>query len=144
MKTFAFAAAAAAVAFAMPAAAQNAPVLPGEYVEVSQITIDDGHDVDYANFLAGKWRAQEEFAKAQGWINSYEILANVNKRAGEPDLYLVIRYKSLPDAVEQARRDEIVRAHLKLTDSQMSAESGERAKYRHVIGSTLLQKLNFR
>jgi len=123
------------------AQAQNFPIVPGEYVEMSSITIDDGHNLDYATFLAGQWKAQEEFAKSQGWITGYEILANVDKRAGEPDLYLVQRMKSLPDAAEIAHRDEVSRAHVKLTDAQMEASSGDRAKYRHVIGSQLLQVL---
>ena len=128
----------------MPATAQNFPMTPGDYVEVTSVTIDDGHNLDYAMFLAGQWKAQEEFAKAQGWITGYEVLSNNNKRAGEPDLYLIIRYKSLPDAAEIAHREDVVRAHVKQTDAQLEASSGDRAKYRHVIGSELLQVLNFK
>lgn len=137
-------AASAALAFAVPAAAQDFPVVPGEYVEVTMITVDDGHNLDYANFLAGLWRQQREFQKSQGWIMSYEILSNVYKRAGEPDLYLLTRSKNVPDAVEINRRDALMRAQMKMTDAQMEASSGDRAKFRHVQGSTLLQVLNFK
>ena len=105
--------------------AQNFPMTSGDYVEISEITI-------------------EEFAKSQGWITGYEVLANVNKRAGEADLYLLVRMKSLPDAAESAKREDVARAHVKMTDAQMEASSGDRAKYRHVIGSQLLQVLNFK
>lgn len=132
------------LAFAVPAQAQNYPLAEGEYLQVSSVTVDDGHGIDYATFLAGYWRAQEDFMKAQGWITGYEILANYNKRAGEPDLYLVERMKSLPDAAEIARRNEVMRTQMKMTDAQMEAASGERAKYRKVLGSTLLQVLNFK
>ena len=124
--------------------AQNFPMTSGDYVEISEITIEDGHNLDYANFLASQWKAQEEFAKSQGWITGYEVLANVNKRAGEADLYLLVRMKSLPDAAESAKREDVARAHVKMTDAQMEASSGDRAKYRHVIGSQLLQVLNFK
>ena len=124
---------------AVPAAAQDAPIGFGDYVEITSVTIDDGHFVDYAAFLSSKWKAQEEFAKAHGWITGYEILANAFKRAGEPDLYLVTRYRSLPDAAEMTKRDAIMKAQVKMDDTQMDADSASRAKYRHVTGSELLQ-----
>lgn len=137
-------AASLALAWSMPGAAQNFPMTGGEYVEVSSITIEDGHDIDYANYLASQWRANQEYAKSQGWITGYEVLANVNKRPGEADLILVVRYKSIPEGAEGERRGEQMRAHLKQTDTQMAAASGDRAKYRHVLGSTLWQVLNFK
>ncbi len=140
----AIAAASLAFVFATPLAAQNFPMVPGEYVEVGSISIDDGHDLDYANFLAGQWRGRQEFAKQKGWITGYEVLANVNRRPGEPDLILVTRFKSIPDAAEQLRRDGEMREYTKQTDAQMAAASGERAKYRHQLGSQLWQVLNFK
>lgn len=137
-------AAPACLAFASPAIAQNYPLAEGEYVTVSSITVDDGHGIDYANFLAGYWRTQEDFMKAQGWITGYEILANVNKRAGEPDLYLIERTKAYPDAAESARRNEIMRTQMKMSDAQMEAASGDRAKFRKVLGSMLLQVMTFK
>lgn len=132
------------LSFAAPALAQEAPLTPGEYVEMTSVTIDDGHSLDYAKFLAGYWRAQQDFMKEQGWITSYELLANIHKRPGEADLYLVQRSKSMPDGAEIARRDQIMRDKMKMTEAQMEASSGERAKFRHVIGSSLMQVLNYK
>ena len=132
------------LAFAAPAIAQEFPLTSGEYVEVTSVTVDDGHNMDYAMFLAGRWREQRDFMKAQGWISSYEVLANINKRPGEPDLYLIQRSKSLPDGAESERRDQVMRDKMKMTESQMEAASGERAKFRHVIGNSLLQVLNYK
>ena len=137
-------AASLALAWSVPGMAQSDPFVPGDYVQVSSITVDDGHGLDYAQFLASEWRGRQEFARKQGWIDSYEVLANVNARAGEPDLILVTRYKSLPDAAEQMRRDDAMRAYNKKTDAQMDAASGERAKYRHLAGSQLWQELKFK
>lgn len=128
----------------VPAAAQNVPLGYGDYVEVTSVSIDDGHTVDYANFLGSKWKAQEEFAKAQGWITGYEILANPFKRPGEPDLYLIVRYRSLPDAIEMAKRDKIMHDQVKMDDTQMDADSASRAKFRHVMGSELLQVMTIK
>ena len=133
-----------ALAWSVPGMAQNSPFVPGDYVEVSSVTVDDGHGLDYENFLASTWRERQEFAKKQGWIDGYEVLANVNARAGEPDLILVTRFKSMPDAAEQMRRDDAMRAYDKQTDAQMQAASGDRAKYRHLAGTQLWQELKFK
>lgn len=127
-----------------PLGAQNNPMTGGNYVEVSSITIDDGHYGDYANFLADTWRKRQEFAKSKGWITGYEVMGNVNPRKGEPDLILVVRFPSMPDAAEGERRGAAMRDFFKQTDTQMEAASAERAKYRHVIGSTLWQEMKFK
>ena len=141
----AIAAASLTLAFATPAFAQTSdPFVGGDYVEVSSVTIDDGHYLDYANFLAATWRAQQDFGKAQGWITGYEVLGNANKRPGEPDLILVTRFKNFADGAEGDRRNKMFLDHMKATDVQMEAASGDRAKYRHVIGSQLWQVMAFR
>lgn len=137
-------AASLAFVFATPVMAQSDPTRPGEYVEVGSISIEDGHYLDYARFLADDWRKRQEFAKQQGWITGYEVLANVNPRPGEPNLILITRYKSMPDAAEDERRGEAMRAYVKQTDDQMAAASGERAKYRKQLGSQLWQVVEFR
>lgn len=145
MKTIAFAAfAAASLAFAAPAVAQNDPFMGGDYMTVTGVSIDDGHYLDYANFLSGFYKAQEEYAVKQGWQTSWEILANVNKRKGEPDLYLVRRFKSIPDGAEGERRAQMIRDNVKMNDAQMEAASGARAKFRHIESEMLLQELKLR
>ena len=139
-----FASTSLVTALATPALAQSNPFIGGDFVDVASVTIDDGHSLDYAKFLAGYWRAQQDFMKEQGWITSYELLANIHKRPGEADLYLVQRSKSMPDGAEIARRDQIMRDKMKMTEAQMEASSGERAKFRHVIGSSLMQVLNYK
>ena len=140
MQRAAVMAAAACLACAAPALAQDAyPVDPGDYVEVSMISVDDGHDLEYLNYLAGMWRRNQDYAKAQGWITGYEILSNENKRPGEPDLYLVTRYKEFASTAEGKRRADAMRAQNKTTDAQMQAASADRAKYRRQMGSQLLR-----
>lgn len=134
-------AASCALAWSAPALAQDAwPMEDGDYVEVSSIKIDDGHALDYANHLSGMWRKGQDFAKAQGWITGYEILVNVNPRENEPDVYLITRFARFADQAEGRRRDAAYRAHMQRTEAQMQAESGERAKYRHLAGSMLLRE----
>ncbi len=127
-------------AFTTPVFAANEyPVDPGDYVEVSGISVDDGHDLEYLNYLAGTWRSNQDYAKAQGWITGYEILSNENKRPGEPDVYLVTRFKEFANTAEGTRRGEAMQAHMRMTQTQMQAASGDRAKYRHQLSSQLLR-----
>ena len=128
----------------LPAMAQNDPFMGGDYVSVTSVSIDDGHYLDYANFLAGFYRAQEDYAVKQGWQTSWEILANVNARKGEPDLYLMRRFKNIPDGAEGERRSQMIRDNVKMSDAQMEAASGDRAKFRHVDSNMLLQEMKYK
>lgn len=144
MKTIKLALAAIAMTLplAAPLAAQDAPLAPGEYVQMNGIVVEDGEGgLKYAEWLATEWKRFQEHAKSQGWITDYGIYANVNARAGEPDVYLVTTFASLPDAAEQERRDKAFDAWSKTTVQQQAAASGNRAQYRTVISSMLLQEL---
>ena len=142
MKNIRLAAFAAAAAFSFgagPALAQSSPFVSGDFVEVTGITVDEGHSLDYQNWLATYVAKEEAYSRGQGWMISTEFLANVNGRKGEPDLYIVRRYKDIPDAAEGERRAAALRDFMKMDDTQSGAASGERAKYRHVDGTMLLQ-----
>ncbi len=147
MRTIIYAAAllaATSLAFASaPAAAQNMQLQPGDYVEVSGIDILPGGYIQYEEYLVTQWRAQQEFAKAQGWIKGYWVESNVNARDGEPDLFLGVVFASLPDAAEEARRTEAYRAHMRTTDAAQGAASRDRGAFRRVMGSMLLRQLRF-
>lgn len=135
---------AAPLAFATPATAQNSPFTPGEYEDVAMIDVLDGGGFEYANYLANTWRKNQEFAKSKGWITGYHVYENVYPRPGEPDLYLVVRFASVPDAAEEERRNQAYRDFMKQTDLQMSAASGDRLKIRTVMGSSLLREMKFK
>ena len=133
-----------AVALSAPAMAQNYPMTSGDYEEVGMIDVSDGGGYEYATFLATTWKKNQEFAKSKGWIKGYQVLANVHPRPGEPDLYLVTTFSSLPDAAEEEKRNEAYRDFMKQSDAQMDAASGDRTKFRTVMGSFMLRQLNFK
>ncbi|KLI64354.1 hypothetical protein [Aurantiacibacter marinus] len=129
-------------AFPATVAAQDDPPLqPAEYVEVSAIHIDDGHQGDYANHLATFWRRSMDYRVEQGWINSYEILANVHAREDEPDLYLLTRFSEWTTPEEGRARGEAMRAHMAMTVDEMQQASAGRAEYRTLGSETLLRRL---
>ncbi len=130
-----------ALPFAAPAAAQEFPLVAGEYVAMTGIDIEPGEaGLKYAEYLATEWKRNSEYAKSQGWITGYAIYSNVHGREGEPDLYLVTQFASIPDAAEDERRNKAYDAWAKTSYKEQAAASGNREQYRTVTGSMLLQE----
>jgi hypothetical protein len=132
------------LATAKPVAAQEWPVVWGDYWEVAGIRLKDGGTLAYARFLADEWRKDQEFAKSKGWIKSYKLLWNAHPRHDEPHLYLVTISEKLPSGPEFESRDVEYMAWKKKSATQMEKETGDRAEYREVLAGALLQELTFR
>ncbi len=135
---------AATMAFATPAAAQDYPLKGGNFWTVAEITIDDGHFGDYADHLAGAYRKNLDFSRSKGWLKNSYILSNVNKRAGEPDLYLVTISDHVTTPAEDEVREKELNAFLASTSRDEDKKSGVRAKYRKLGGAMLLQELLYK
>ena len=135
---------AAPVALTAPAAAQQFPLVAGDYTSLSGIFIEDGGNLAYAKHLAGAWAKEQEYAKSKGWISDYKIYINVDARDGEPQVYLTATYRDIPNGAEIERRNREWEAWSKKTDAQMDAESGNRAKFRKLRGTMLLQEYTIR
>ena len=124
--------------------AQEWPLVGGDYWTVTGIDVKDGGDLKYANWLAEEWRKNSEFAVSKGWIKAYRIMSNVHARAGEPDLYLIRIMEEIVSGSEGEERYKEYMAWQKKSEEQMEAESGNRAEYREVMSTSLLQDLSFR
>ena len=126
--------------FAAPAAAQDFPLVAGEYTQVSGIFVNDGAEFKYAQHLADIWTRRQEYAKAQGWITDFEILINVYPREGEPSVYLTTTFAEFVDAAEQQRRAAQMNEFAEKSVQQQISESGNRAEYRTLVSSMLLRE----
>lgn len=124
--------------------AQDWPLVGGDYWTVTGIDIKDGGGLKYANWLADEWRKDLEFSKSKGWIKDYMILSNVHNRSDEPDLYLIRVMESVVSGPEGEKRAVEYMEWQKKSLEQMEGESGNRAEYREVMSSSLLQVLEFR
>ena len=133
---------AATLAFAPTAAsAQAVAHSPGNYWSVQGIYIEPGQFENYMDFVADRYRRNQEFAKSQGWISGYRILSNVNKRGDEPDLYLITEFARIPDAKEQMDRDAAMERNMRETARQAEQASGQRVSMRRLGSNMLLQEL---
>ncbi|MBU2607454.1 MAG: hypothetical protein KKC43_16390 [Alphaproteobacteria bacterium] len=133
---------------ATPAAAtatdDGYPMVSGDFWEVTGIDIKPGGGLYYANHLADKWRASQEFAKSKGWIKGYKVLSNYHNRSGEPDLYLITIMEGVPNGAEAEVRDEAYRTWAEASTSQLVSENLDRAEFREVMGTSLMQELKFK
>jgi hypothetical protein len=125
---------------ATAAVADEWPLASGDYWEVSGIKVKDGGDFKYAQWLATEWRKNMEFAKSKGWIKDAKILYNQYPRQGEADIYLVTIRDSIPTGPQSDKRGQEWQEWMKKTFESMVGESGNRAEYRTVLGSELLQE----
>ncbi len=131
-------------AMSTPTVAQEVPLIPGDYWEIAEIDVLDGQFSAYADYLAGRWRANQEFAKSKGWIKDYHVFSSVNARADEPDLYLVTVFERQPTAAEQMAREKEFDAFMQTNTRKEDAAYGARGTMRKVGGSMLIQRQLFR
>ena len=135
----------ASLAFSSSTIAQEEwPFKGGNYWEVTGIKIHDGGAFTYSNWLATEWRKELEFAKSKGWLKSYKVLVNVHGRSDEPDLYLIRVREDIPSGAEGEKRQKEYMERQTKSIEQMQGENGNRAEYRKVMSTSLLQELNFR
>ena len=125
-------------------AADGWPFMGGDYWEITGIDVKDGGDWKYSNWLAKEWKKNAEFAKSKGWIKDYMIMGNVHARKGEPDLYIVRVMESVISGAEGEKRAKEYMAWVKKSEEELVDESGNRAEYREVTSTMLLQMLVFR
>lgn len=136
--------AASSLTISSGALAEEWPLVGGDYWEVTGIDIKDGGSWKYANWLATEWRKNLDFSKSKGWIKDYMILINVHNRSDEPDLYLVRVREDIPSGAEGDKRQKEYQEWAAKSIEKMVGESGNRAEYRTVMSSSLLQVLSFR
>ncbi len=120
------------------------PFIGGDYWQVTGVKVSDGAGLKYARWLASEWRANSEFAKSQGWIKDFMIISNVHARADEPDVYLITVFENMATVRENEERRETYLDWAKKSMDKMAEESGNRAEYRTVMSTALMQHMNFR
>jgi hypothetical protein len=124
--------------------AEDPPFIGGDYWEVTGVTTADGAGLKYAKWLATEWRKNSDFAVSQGWLKSYKVLSNVHARSDEPDLYLIRIFENMATVAEGEKRRAEYMDWAKKSMQKMAAESGNRANFRTVGSTSLLQVMNFR
>ncbi len=136
--------AALAGAFATPALAQQSALKMGGLWNATRIAVEDGQAQNYRDYLAKTWIPNQEFAKAQGWIQDFYVLDNVNARDGEPNIVLLTRYADFPSVAEMDRRNGIMNQRMNQDDHSAATASGSRNVMRKQLGTVLYRELTKR
>lgn len=131
-------------AMSIAQAQEEPPFIGGDYWEVTGIKTADGGGLKYARWLASEWRRNSEFAKSQGWIKDFMVMSNVHGRSDEPDLYLIAVFENMATVQENEKRRKTYLDWAKKSMDKMAEESGNRAEYRTVMSTSLLQHMKFR
>jgi hypothetical protein len=72
----------------------------GSYWSVTSVETKPGHFEDYIEDLKKNWRRALEIQKKEGHVLSYKLFSNVDRRDGEPTLWLFVEHKSAASAYD--------------------------------------------
>jgi hypothetical protein len=131
--------------FSVCAFADDHVYTEGPVVSISSIRTADGRFDDYMRFVDTNWKRQQELAKKAGDVLSYQVLNVVPRGPDDPDLLLVVTYKSWAAGLDGAlaKNDAIARA---VDGSVASTNEGvaNRTAIRRLLGTTWMQVLNLK
>jgi hypothetical protein len=119
----------------------------GPVLSVSSIRTADGKFDEYMNFVDTKWKQQQEVAEKAGDVLSYQVLTIIPRTPDDPDLLLIVTYKSWAAALDGAlaKSDAIAKA----VDGSVAATNQGVAdrtnnNIRRLLGTTWMQVLNLK
>ncbi len=116
----------------------------GTYWTVTAVDTKPGHFDDYLTDLKAGWRKSLDIQVKEGKVVSYQMFANVNPRDGEPNLWLLVEWKSGAAMLDTPK--EYWDAHTKkLWGSQKKGEDAgmKRGELRTLMGDTLMREITF-
>ncbi|MBE9540253.1 MAG: hypothetical protein IMF06_14315 [Proteobacteria bacterium] len=116
----------------------------GTYWTVTAVDTKPGHFDGYLTDLKAGWRKSLDIQIKDGKVVSYQMFANVNPRDGEPNLWLLVEWKSGAAMLDTPK--EYWDAHTKkLWGSQKKGEEEgmKRGELRTLMGDTLMREISF-
>ncbi|ABG39032.1 hypothetical protein Patl_0503 [Paraglaciecola sp. T6c] len=126
------------------AIAQESSYSYGTVWEAHGIRILPGQFENYMDHLAGSWKDVYEFAKKEGHVVDYHVLANNHAREGEPDLILVVEYKDYIKTAEYEAFQKKVDEMMSTNERKADKEFGERETMRKTLSSSQYQELDLK
>ncbi|QHJ11837.1 hypothetical protein FX988_02073 [Paraglaciecola mesophila] len=126
------------------ALAQESSYSFGTVWEAHGIRVLPGQFENYMDHLAGSWKDVYEFAKKEGHVVDYHVLASNHARVGEPDLILVIEYKDYVKTAEYEAFQKKIDEMLSTNERQADKEFGDRGSMRETLSSYQYHELNLK
>jgi hypothetical protein len=116
----------------------------GGYWTVTSVDTKEGSFDAYVSDLRKFWRKSIEAGMKDGKIVSYQIFSNVHARPGEPDLWLVVQWKSgaelldTPDEYFDAQTEKLFGSYDKGTEAMIN-----RGDLRTIMSTVLMREISF-
>lgn len=117
----------------------------GSYWTVTSVDTKEGKYDAYLADLSKYWRKSIEAGMKDGKIVSYQIFSNFHARQGEPDLWLVVQWKSGADILDtpqdyfDAQLDKLFGSYDKSTEALI-----DRGELRTIMSTVLMREVNFK
>jgi hypothetical protein len=135
---------AALVAILPMAVAAQDDYSDGSYWTVTSVDTKPGKFDDYMSDLNNVWRKSMDMLIADGKVVSYKIFGNVNARHEEPDLWLMVEWKSGAAYMDTPREYWDANAKKLFGSLDKGTQANiERGELRTIMSSTLLRELAF-
>ena len=135
---------AALVAILPMAVAAQDDYSDGSYWTVTSVDTKPGKFDDYMSDLNNVWRKSMDMLIADGKVVSYKIFGNVNARHEEPDLWLMVEWKSGAAYMDTPREYWDANAKKLFGSLDKGTQANiKRGELRTIMGETLLRELAF-
>ena len=108
---------------------------------MTAVQVEDGQFENYMDFLADRFKKSHEFGIKEGVELAYHVLSVNEKRAGEPDLYLVWTSKDYLTVPEQLAFEAKINKFLNEDRRTGEAGAAKRLPMRKIIGDMELREL---
>ncbi|TXS95937.1 hypothetical protein FV139_00020 [Parahaliea maris] len=118
---------------------------PGTYWTVTAVDTHPGHFDDYLENINGAWKKSMEMLIADGKVLSYRMMYNVNGANDEPDLYLMVEWKSGAEMLDTPRSYYDAQNEKLFGSLDKGQEQNiKRGEIRTIMGETLLREITFK
>jgi len=127
-----------------PAFADDHAYTDGPVVNVAAIRTEYGKFDEYMKYLDTTWKAEQEAAKAAGYIISYRVVTVEARGENDPDIYLVINYKNWAAFDGATAKGDAIAKQVEGTLTASNQGAVDRARIRRVLGSWTGQELDLK
>ncbi len=117
----------------------------GTYWTVTSVDTHPGHFDDYVSNLNEVWRRSMEMLMKDGKVVSYKMFGNVHARDDEPDMWLMVEWKSGAAGLDTPRDYWDANAKKLFGSLEEGTEANvERGELRRIMSEVLLREMSFK
>jgi hypothetical protein len=112
---------------------------------VTSVKCDPNHIDDYLTGLKKSWVSGEEYRKAHGMIDEYQVMVKVGAAGGEANILMIEHMKSFTTMDPDKKRDTEMRKAMlaQMPKEQSDAMVAGYEKYRTFVGEDMWRTVDF-